>query len=164
MFLDTESPRRSPSLSSIVSAGSSWSDLDNVAVTSDNFIANTAVADPVNSHRCPSPECPLIRDRQNSTSSVRSCEDMTADKTQELWLCMLELQERYGCYNSTRIDLALGAGVEAINFMPNRFIIDTLNNSLRDLPDEGWNKLYQCLDNHNSMQKPKPKRKFWSKA
>ncbi|KAJ6782310.1 hypothetical protein PWT90_09020 [Aphanocladium album] len=164
MFPDSEFPRRSPSPSSIVSAGSSWSDFDNTTVTSNAFDANAAIADPANCHRCPSPECPLIRDRQNSTSSVRSCEDMTADKTEELWFCMLELQERYGCYNSTRIDLALGAGEQAINFMPNRFIIDTLNNSLRDLPDEGWNKLYQCLDNHSAVQKPKSKRKFWSKA
>lgn len=48
--------------------------------------------------------------------------------------------------------------------LANRFIIDTLNNSLRDLPDEGWNKLYQCLDNQVATEKPKPKRKFWSKA
>lgn len=46
----------------------------------------------------------------------------------------------------------------------NRFIIDTLNNSLRDLPDEGWNKLYQCLDHQATTEKSKPKRKFWSKA
>lgn len=188
MFLASESPRRSPSLSSIVSAGSSWSDLDNTDGTSNDFVADVAVVDPVNCHRCPSPECPLVRDRQNSTSSVRSCEDMSTDKTQELWFCMLELQQRYGCYNSTRIDLALGAGEEALDFMrkytqdvpdatkreiritdldcvaANRFIIDTLNNSLRDLPDEGWNKLYRCLDDQNSTEKPKPKRRFWAKA
>lgn len=102
----------------MASAESSWSNLDDTATgTSNNFAAGVAVADLANCHRCPSPECPLLRDRQNSTSSVRSCEDMSADKTQELWFCMLELQERYGCYNSTRIDLALDAGEQAINFM-----------------------------------------------
>lgn len=30
---------------------------------------------------------------------------------------MLELQELYGCYNSTRIDLALDAGDEGIDLM-----------------------------------------------
>ncbi|OAA69934.1 hypothetical protein LEL_09750 [Akanthomyces lecanii RCEF 1005] len=165
MFLNSATPRRSPSLSSMASAESSWSDLDETNPdTSNTFAAGVGAVDLANCHRCPSPECPLLRDRQNSTSSVRSCEDMSVDKTQELWFCMLELQERYGCYTSTRIDLALDAGEEAINFMPNRFIIDTLNNSLRDLPDEGWNKLYQCLDHQASTEKSKPKRKFWSKA
>ncbi|OAA63146.1 hypothetical protein ISF_05022 [Cordyceps fumosorosea ARSEF 2679] len=166
MSIDAQAPRRSPSLSSFASTGSSWSDLDNTTTgTSHSFVGSIpVVADAANRHRCPSPECPLLRDRQSSVSSVRSCEDMSADKTQELWFCMLELQERYGCYNSTRIDLALGAGEQAVNFMPNRFIIDTLNNSLRDLPDEGWKKLYSCLDEHPKNEKPKPKRKFWSKV
>ncbi|XWX01753.1 hypothetical protein V2A60_009782 [Cordyceps javanica] len=165
MLLNSETPRRSSSLFSITSTESSWIDLNGStpADTSTTFVAGVAAADLANCHRCPSPECPLLRDRQNSVSSIRSCEDMSADKTQELWFCMLELQERYGCYNSTRIDLALGAGEQAINFMPNRFIIDTLNNSLRDLPDEGWNKLYHCLDDQATPEKPKSKRKFWSK-
>lgn len=120
MFHNTESPRRSPSLSSLNSTGSSWSDLDNTTTGTAHFVTDVAVTDPIICHRCPSPECPLVRDRQNSTSSIRSCEDMSAVKTQELWFCMLELQECYGCYNSTRINLALGAGEQAINFMRKR--------------------------------------------
>jgi hypothetical protein len=46
---------------------------------------------------------------------------MSTNGTRELWLCMLELQQRYGCYNSTRIDLALGAGDDAVNFMRRSF-------------------------------------------
>lgn len=42
---------------------------------------------------------------------------MSSNETRDLWLCMLDLQKRYGCYNSTRIDLALGAGDDAINLM-----------------------------------------------
>ncbi|KAM0745019.1 hypothetical protein ACQRIT_000403 [Beauveria bassiana] len=154
MFLNLGTLRRPSSSSSITSAGSPWSDLDDIANSISSFFA----ADVTKCHRCPSPECPLLRDRQKSVSSVRSCEDMSVDKTQELWFCMLQLQERYDCYNSTRIDLALDAGDQAINFMPNRFIMDTLNNSLRDLPDEGWDQLNRCLDHQTVTEKPKSKR------
>ena len=57
------------------------------------------------------------RSRQASTCSDRSCEGMSVDETRELWRCMLELQGRYGCYNSTRIDLAMDAGEEGIDLM-----------------------------------------------
>ncbi|KAM3498275.1 hypothetical protein MY10362_008394 [Beauveria mimosiformis] len=160
MFLNLGTLRRPSSFSSITSAGSSWSDLDDIA----NSATSPFAADLANCHRCPSPECPLRRDRQKSVSSVRSCEDMSVDKTQELWFCMLQLQERYDCYNSTRIDLALDAGDQAINFMPNRFIMDTLNNSLRDLPDEGWDKLNRCLDHQTVTKEPKFKSDSRSKA
>ncbi|ENH67479.1 hypothetical protein FOC1_g10010755 [Fusarium oxysporum f. sp. cubense race 1] len=70
------------------------------------------------------------RSRQASTCSERSCEGMSLDETRELWRCMLELQLRYGCYNSTRIDMAIDAGECGVDLMPNRFIIDTLNESV----------------------------------
>ena len=57
------------------------------------------------------------RSRQASTCSERSCESMTLDETRELWRCMLELQSRYGCYNSTRIDMAVDAGEDGIDLM-----------------------------------------------
>ncbi|KAH6603778.1 hypothetical protein Trco_007224 [Trichoderma cornu-damae] len=85
------------------------------------------------------------RSRQGSTCSVRSCGGMSADATKELWKTMLELQERYGCYNSARMDLAVGAGDIALSLMPNPFILDTLNDSVVDLPDEGWEMLNRCL-------------------
>ncbi|KAM4066327.1 hypothetical protein HRG_000441 [Hirsutella rhossiliensis] len=109
------------------------------------------------------------RGRQDSTASTtaprRSCEGMTAAETRGLWQCMLELQQRYGCYNSTRIDLAVHAGDEGARLMPNPFIIDTLNNSVVDLPAEGWQKLDRCLIRTapSSSPKPKPKRRFWSR-
>lgn len=59
----------------------------------------------------------MDRARQASTCSERSCEGMTADETRDLWRCMLELQLRYGCYNSTRIDMALDAGDDALDLM-----------------------------------------------
>lgn len=57
------------------------------------------------------------RSRQASTCSERSCEGMTLDETRELWRCMLELQLRYGCYNSTRIDMAVDAGEDGLDLM-----------------------------------------------
>ncbi|KAK1239911.1 hypothetical protein MKX08_007353 [Trichoderma sp. CBMAI-0020] len=85
------------------------------------------------------------RSRQGSTSSMRSCGGMSPDATKELWKTMLELQERYGCYTSARMDLAVGAGDIALSLMPNPFILDTLNDSVVDLPDEGWEMLNRCL-------------------
>lgn len=55
--------------------------------------------------------------RRQSAASERSCEGMTAGDCKELWRCMLELQEAYNCYHSTRIDLALDAGDAAVNLM-----------------------------------------------
>ncbi|PWI69057.1 hypothetical protein PCL_01442 [Purpureocillium lilacinum] len=85
----------------------------------------------------------------STNANVRTCEGMTADETRELWKCMVALQQRYGCYNSRRIDLAANAGDDGVNLMPNPFIIDTLNNSVIDLPDEGWEMLDRCLRGHH---------------
>ncbi|KAL7921382.1 hypothetical protein ACQKWADRAFT_295612 [Trichoderma austrokoningii] len=85
------------------------------------------------------------RSRQGSTSSMRSCGGMSPDATKELWKTMLELQERYGCYTSARMDLAVAAGDIALSLMPNPFILDTLNDSVVDLPDEGWEMLNRRL-------------------
>jgi hypothetical protein len=104
------------------------------------------------------------RSRQSSTSSERSCEAMSADETAHLWRCMLELQERYGCYNSTRVSLAVGAGDDALDLMPSRFIIDTLNDSLVDLPEEGWEMLdsvYMRQDHHQAPKEKSKHGRFW---
>ncbi|PHH60713.1 hypothetical protein CDD81_1331 [Ophiocordyceps australis] len=103
--------------------------------------------------------------RQNSSASSRSCEGMTADETRELWKCMLQLQRQYACYKSTRIDLAASAGQAADSLMPNPFIIDTLNNSVVDLPKEARDMLDQRLQPTSGCTAPKTKRKrkFWSR-
>ncbi|KPM34211.1 hypothetical protein AK830_g12358 [Neonectria ditissima] len=103
----------------------------------------------------------MHRTRQASTCSDQSCEAMTPDETRDLWRCMLELQLRYGCYNSTRIDVALDAGDHGIDLMPNRFIIDTLNESVVHLPDEGRELLNRHLGPPSSAEKQKWK--FWKK-
>lgn len=43
----------------------------------------------------------------------------------------------------------------------NRFIIDTLNDSVVDLPDEGREMLNRCLS--PTTDTPKQKWKFWKK-
>lgn len=57
------------------------------------------------------------RRQSSACGSERSCEGLTPDRTRELWQCMLELQGRYGCYHSARIDVAMEAGDEGINYM-----------------------------------------------
>ncbi|KFA64612.1 hypothetical protein S40285_03951 [Stachybotrys chlorohalonatus IBT 40285] len=106
--------------------------------------------------------------RPGPCCSDRSCESMSPEETRELWRCMLDLQERYGCYNSTRIDLAVAAGEQAVNLMPNRFIIDTLNSSVVNLPEEGWDMLNKYLG-HQEHDIPAKKSKrssiqyFWKR-
>lgn len=58
---------------------------------------------------------------------------------------MLELQDEYHCYHSTRMDVAVDAGQDGLDLMPSRFIIDTLNDSVVDLPEEAWEKLDRYL-------------------
>ncbi|ODA83830.1 hypothetical protein RJ55_02346 [Drechmeria coniospora] len=89
-----------------------------------------------------------------------TCEGLTPEETCELWRCMLELQQRYRCYNSTRIHLAADAGEDGIRLMPNPFIIDTLNDSVNQLPDEGWRMLRKYL---RQDARPKPGRKLFGK-
>jgi hypothetical protein len=59
----------------------------------------------------------MERSRQESTCSERSCKGMTADETQGLWICMLEVQQRYGCYTSARMDTALNTGDYGLDLM-----------------------------------------------
>ncbi|KAK5989350.1 hypothetical protein PT974_10868 [Cladobotryum mycophilum] len=108
----------------------------------------------------PPPPQGFIRSRQSSISSTHSCEGLSADETRELWKCMLELQLRYGCYNSTRMDLAVNAGDDAVDLMPNPFILDTLNDSVIDLPEEGWEMLSRHLRHDESRPKKKSSLRF----
>lgn len=93
------SPSPSPSATS-----SSWS------LVSDTAMARCH-------HRCASEECPNRDDRQGSNVSMRSSKELSVCQTQHLWECMLDLQESYACYNSTRIDMALDARDQAMEFM-----------------------------------------------
>ncbi|RCI15294.1 hypothetical protein L249_7007 [Ophiocordyceps polyrhachis-furcata BCC 54312] len=74
--------------------------------------------------RAGSPSSSSSSSSSSSTSSdsttdcrPRSCEGMTDEEKRSLWKCMLALQRRYGCYNSTRIDLAVHAGEQGLGLM-----------------------------------------------
>ncbi|KAG5914735.1 hypothetical protein E4U42_000343 [Claviceps africana] len=107
-------------------------------------------------------------DAGSSCKASRTCQGMSIQDTRELWRCMLQLQRQYGCYNSTRIDLAVNAGGAGLDLMPNPFIIDTLNDSLVDLPAHGWDLLDRCLGNKRrapTLKPPKSTRpwpRFWA--
>lgn len=94
---------------SVSSDASSWSLVSNAAASHAQY------------HHCPSytpsSETAPRPVRHDSLSSIRSSKDLNQEQTQELWECMLDLQELYACYNSTRIDMALDAREKAHEFM-----------------------------------------------
>ncbi|KJZ70823.1 Spermidine synthase [Hirsutella minnesotensis 3608] len=101
------------------------------------------------------------------TATTQPAADPTAAKTAlHQRQVVAAARRRYGCYNSTRIDLAVQAGDEGLHLMPNPFIIDTLNNSVVELPAEGWKKLDRCLMRSSppgSPQKQKSRFRFWNR-
>ncbi|KAK8930120.1 hypothetical protein VCV18_002787 [Metarhizium anisopliae] len=103
------SPRRLSSSTCSIASNSSWTSHDECPPLTT-------------SRRCSIRFFTYQHDRKPSTSpssaSSRSCEGMSQKETRELWRCMLHLQQRYGCYNSTRIDLAVNAGEAGIDLMP----------------------------------------------
>ncbi|KAF6805336.1 hypothetical protein CMUS01_14649 [Colletotrichum musicola] len=83
---------------------------------------------------------------------------------EELWECMLELQQRYRCYNSTRMEIAADSE-DAAEMMPTRACIDMLNDSIESLPEEGWKKLSKYLvPECDSCCQKTQKWKFWKHA
>lgn len=102
------SPRRLSSSTCSIASNSSWTSHDECPPLTT-------------SRRCSIRFFTYQHDRKPSTSpssaSSRSCEGMSQKETRELWRCMLHLQQRYGCYNSTRIDLAVNAGEAGIDLM-----------------------------------------------
>ena len=68
-------------------------------------------------HKQPLPLSAFQPSRQSSVASDHSCGGMSDDEMRGLWRCMLQLQDRYCCYKSTRMDLALSAGDEDGEFM-----------------------------------------------
>ncbi|KAF3811786.1 hypothetical protein GCG54_00014538 [Colletotrichum gloeosporioides] len=82
---------------------------------------------------------------------------------EEMWECMLELQQKYHCYNSTRMEIAADSD-DAMEMMPTRACMDMLNDSIESLPEEGWKKLSKYLvPECDACQKPQ-KWKFWKHA
>ncbi|KAJ6440646.1 Cation-transporting ATPase [Purpureocillium lavendulum] len=151
MYQQGDFRRRSSSSASSIASTMSWTSHRDDEVDHDDVFA------PQHERRCVAATCASQHSAAStpppsspppsasSSAAVRTCEGMTAAETRELWKCMLALQQRYGCYNSRRIDLAANAGDDGVKLMPNPFIIDTLNNSVIHLPDEGWEMLDRCL-------------------
>jgi hypothetical protein len=113
---------RRPSISSITSTSTLGETTDAHAHTHVTMHAATSTA---TRPSCSPRSFDYSRRQSSACSSERSCESLSSQETIDLWRCMLALQERYGCYNSRRIDLAMDAGEEAIinlmrTFSPNR--------------------------------------------
>ncbi|TDZ54363.1 hypothetical protein CTRI78_v006387 [Colletotrichum trifolii] len=87
-----------------------------------------------------------------------------ADLT-ELWECMLELQQRYHCYNSTRMEIAADSG-DGMEMMPTRACMDMLNDSVEreSLPEEAWKQLSKYLVSDFESCPKSQKWKFWKHA
>lgn len=110
--------------------------------------------------------------RQDSMSSTYSSKDLSPGQTQKLWEVMVDLHGQYNCYNSTRLDAALETRDQDVNlireYMPflccgdmlpvlshfqsanahftaTSFIIDLINESVHDMPQEGWQRLHSCF-------------------
>ncbi|KAK1657809.1 hypothetical protein BDP55DRAFT_638430 [Colletotrichum godetiae] len=79
---------------------------------------------------------------------------------QELWECMLELQQEYHCYNSTRMEIAADRE-DAMDMMPTKYCMDMLNDSIESLPEEGWKKLSKFLITDLEHAQKSQKWKFW---
>lgn len=110
MFQDAceQRPSRRPSSASSAASISSWSSQDEGPLsTSTSRRSSVRFFTYSRREQCVN----------TSSSSNRTCEGMSTEKTRELWRCMLELQQLYGCYNSTRIDLAVNAGEAGIDLM-----------------------------------------------
>ncbi|KAK2001671.1 hypothetical protein LX36DRAFT_653030 [Colletotrichum falcatum] len=77
-----------------------------------------------------------------------------------LWECMLELQQKYHCYNSTRMEIAADSE-DAMGMMPTKYCMDMLNDSIESLPEEGWKKLSKFLVTDFDTCQKSQKWKFW---
>ena len=104
--MDYQSSRRPSSSTSSIASTSSWASHDDASPLTTSRRSSLRFFTYM-SKRHPS----------TSSNSGRSCEGMSTEETRELWRCMLELQQLYGCYNSTRIDLAVNAGEAGIDLM-----------------------------------------------
>ncbi|KAK3388748.1 hypothetical protein B0T20DRAFT_484316 [Sordaria brevicollis] len=90
-----------------------------------------------------SPSSSSLLSTSSTSSSLRSSSDhnykMTRDfheiDTQLLWRRMLAIQRTFGCYNSTRMNIAIEMGVENAS-VPSRVCLDLLNDSIDTLPSE----------------------------
>ncbi|CCF31891.1 hypothetical protein CH063_04379 [Colletotrichum higginsianum] len=102
-------------------------------------------------------EQPSGNPRPSLTGRRSSVEDADLEA---LWECMLELQQKYHCYNSTRMEIAADRE-DAMDMMPTKYCMDMLNDSIESLPEEGWKKLSKFLVTDFDTCQKSQKWKFW---
>ncbi|PKS13110.1 hypothetical protein jhhlp_000452 [Lomentospora prolificans] len=99
---------------------------------------------------------------ERSSSTYKRISSATDDEsTRDLWLRMVELQQRYGCYRSARMRAA--ASTEgAVDFMPSRICMDLLNEGLTtvDIPPEGWRILGKFVTDE-PQETPRVRKSRW---
>ncbi|KAI1823943.1 hypothetical protein F4861DRAFT_297619 [Xylaria intraflava] len=67
-------------------------------------------------------------------ASVKAVEEGTDGDPDRLWMRMLALQQKFGCYNSARMSAALSSGNVSI-LRPSKACLDLLNEHMAALPE-----------------------------
>ncbi|KAI0803655.1 hypothetical protein GGR55DRAFT_682328 [Xylaria sp. FL0064] len=73
-------------------------------------------------------------------ASVKAVEEGTNGDPERLWMRMLALQQKFGCYNSARMSAALSSGDVGI-LRPSKACLDLLNEHMAALPESVINWL-----------------------
>ncbi|KAI0426365.1 hypothetical protein F5Y09DRAFT_345776 [Xylaria sp. FL1042] len=73
-------------------------------------------------------------------ASVKALEEGTNGDPERLWMRMLALQRKFGCYNSARMSAALSSGDVGI-LRPSKACLDLLNENMVALPESVINWL-----------------------
>ncbi|KAI0413018.1 hypothetical protein F5X98DRAFT_302774 [Xylaria grammica] len=79
-------------------------------------------------------------DMSRRRASVKALEEGTNGDPERLWMRMLALQQKFGCYNSARMSAALSSGNMSI-LRPSKACLDLLNENMTALPESVINWL-----------------------
>ncbi|SPO05353.1 uncharacterized protein DNG_08040 [Cephalotrichum gorgonifer] len=158
---ETKTTRRSSSISSTTSVWTDASGADWIAP------AEAAVAPTSEEHHSEIPrrELPRPGSEHGPARRRRISSALDADEANELWLRMVELQQRYGCYRSARMQAAVSAA-HAADLMPSNVCLDLLNDDVteEELPEEAWRILGRFVVEEDAAPAPRSgKDKVWWK-
>ncbi|KAL5606940.1 hypothetical protein BROUX41_003315 [Berkeleyomyces rouxiae] len=124
-----------PGLASISSCSSLASSSSYASFSAPSHYFSPAFAPAPESIAVSPPPSPEARVTLNSN-------DLESDRA--LWHCMLDLQQRYGCYRSARIEAALASGTEDL-MMPSRAILRLMNEDAAQMPAEAKKSLSRFI-------------------
>ncbi|KAI1434003.1 hypothetical protein GGR50DRAFT_446955 [Xylaria sp. CBS 124048] len=79
-----------------------------------------------------SPRSPVDINRRRA--SIKAVEEGTDGDPDRLWMRMLALQQKFGCYNSARMSAALSSGNVSV-LRPSKTCLDLLNEHMTALPE-----------------------------